>query len=381
VRRSESRILTTHVGSLPRPQDVVDALFAEDRGDAIDPAAFDETMRLAVADAVRRQLDAGIDVPSDGEMSKISYATYIRHRLSGFEGGEDQPRAAPADLDAFPGFKARLAQSGATPKYLRPVCRGAIAVKDSSRLEGDIERFQAALAAHDGDAFLNAASPGVIAVFQPNEYYESREEYLWALADAMKSEYDAIVGAGFLLQIDCPDLAMGRHIAFRDEDDEQFLGHVREQIEALNHALSDVPADRVRMHVCWGNYEGPHVFDIPLASIVREVLKAKPAALLLEASNPRHAHEWAVWQEVELPDDKVLVPGVIDTTTNFVEHPELVAERICRFAELVGRERVIAGTDCGFGTFAGFGAIEPSICWRKLASLVEGAALASTRLW
>lgn len=382
MQRSHDRILTTHVGSLPRPQDVVDMLFAQDRDELTDQAAFDETMRRAVADVVAKQDAAGVDIPSDGEMSKISYATYIRHRLTGFEGGDDAPRATPADLDAFPEFKERLAQTGATPRYRRPVCRGPIEVRDTAPLEKDIEHLRSAVDGRDvADAFLNSASPGVIAVFQPDEHYGSREAYLHALADAMKSEYEAIARAGFLVQVDCPDLAMGRHITFRDESDEQFLRHVDEQVEALNYALSDVPAESARMHVCWGNYQGPHTFDVPLEKIARSVLKAKPTALLIEAANPRHAHEWTVWRSVELPEEKVLVPGVIDTTTNFVEHPELVAERICRFAELVGRDRVIAGTDCGFGTFAGFGAVHPSICWPKLRSLADGAALASERLW
>jgi len=380
MKRSTERMLSTHVGSLPRPQEVVDFLFAQDRGDAYDADAFEATMRRAVSDAVAKQVAAGIDVVSDGEMSKISYATYIRHRLTGFEIGE-MPRATPKDLDDFPSFKDRLARLGATPKYHRPICRGPVVVKDLHSLHADIERLQAAAAEHGAaEAFMNAASPGVIAVFQPNEYYPSHEAYLFALADAMRSEYETIVEAGLLLQIDSPDLAMGRHIKFRDADEATFLSNAELQVEALNHALAKVPAERVRMHVCWGNYEGPHHHDIPLERIARTVLNAKPQALLIEGANPRHAHEWAVWQELPLPDDKVLVPGVIDSVSNFVEHPELVAQRICQLADVVGRERVIAGTDCGFGTFAGFGAVHPEIAYAKLRSLAQGAAIATRRL-
>ncbi len=374
-----ARILTTHVGSLPRPQAVVDLLFAEDRGEALDHARYDATIGAAVAEAVRRQAEAGVDLVSDGEMSKISYATYIRHRLTGFAPGE-VPRATPQDLDDFPEYRDRLAAVGGTPKYQRPVCTGPIAVKDMAPLAGDLARLRAAL---DGTtvagAFMNAALPGVIAVFQPNKYYPTDEAYLEALAAAMRAEYEAIVAAGFSLQIDCPDLAMGRHIKFRDADDAEFIRQAELQVAALNHALANIPADKLRMHLCWGNYEGPHTHDIPLATILPTILRAKPQAILFEAANPRHAHEWSAWGDIAIPDDKVLVPGVIDTTTNFVEHPALVAERLGRFVQLVGRERVIAGTDCGFGTFAGFGAVHPTICWAKLAALAEGAALASAR--
>jgi 5-methyltetrahydropteroyltriglutamate--homocysteine methyltransferase len=338
-------------------------------------------MRDAVSEAVAKQVAAGVDVVSDGEMSKISYATYIRHRLTGFEIGE-VPRATPKDLDDYPSFKDRLSKLGATPKYHRPICKGPIAVRDHSALHEDIRNLQAAVAQHGARAaFMNAASPGVIAVFQPNEYYPTHEAYLQALAEAMRPEYEAIVAAGLYLQIDSPDLAMGRHIKFRDVDDEIFLRNAELQVEALNYALQDVPGDRVRMHVCWGNYEGPHHYDIPFRKIVGVVLKAKPSVLLIEGANPRHAHEWAVWEDVPLPEDKVLAPGVIDSVSNFIEHPELVAERIVRVAKLVGRERVMAGTDCGFGTFAGFGAVHPDIAYAKLRALAEGAKIASRQLW
>lgn len=381
MQYSQDRILTTHVGSLPRPQEVVDILFAQDRGEISDPDVFDAVIRPAVRDTVARQREVGIDIVSDGEMSKISYATYIRHRFSGFEPGE-VPRAVPADLDEFPDYRDRLAASGGTPKYLRPVCKGAIAVKDEAPLEADISRFREALTTTEtASGFMTAASPGVIAVFQPNEYYPSNDAYLDALATVLKSEYEAIVAAGFILQVDCPDLAMGRHIRFRDAGEAEFLRNAEAQVEALNYALSDVPAESLRMHLCWGNYEGPHTHDVPLEKILPIVLRARPSAIQFEASNPRHAHEWMIWGEAEIPDDKVLIPGVIDSVSNFVEHPRLVANRICQFANIVGRERVIAGTDCGFGTFAGFGKVHPDICYAKLRTLAEGAAIASEQLW
>ncbi|MGB0388980.1 MAG: cobalamin-independent methionine synthase II family protein [Ardenticatenaceae bacterium] len=381
MKLSTERILTTHVGSMPRPQGVVDMLFAQDQGKPYDQAQFDETMRKAVADIVGKQVNAGVDVVSDGEMSKISYATYIRHRFTGFGIGV-VPRATPKDLDEFPEYRDRLAKGGGTPKYHRPICKGAIAVKDLDPLKKDIEHFNAALAASGAtEGFMNAASPGVVAVFQPNEYYPTHEAYIEALAAAMKEEYETIVDGGLILQIDSPDLAMGRHIRFRDASDEEFVRNAELQVEALNYALSDIPADRVRMHVCWGNYEGPHNHDVPLENIVNVVLKAKPMGILFEASNPRHAHEWAVWRDADIPEDKVLIPGVLDTTTNYIEHPELVAQRILRFTDIVGRERVIAGTDCGFGTFAGFGAIHPTICFAKLDAMAKGAQIASEKLW
>jgi 5-methyltetrahydropteroyltriglutamate--homocysteine methyltransferase len=381
MKQSNGRILTTHVGSLPRPQAVVDQLFAQDRGDAYDPARFDTVMTQAVADAAARQVGAGVDIISDGEMSKISYATYIRHRLTGFEIGE-VPRATPRDLDDFPAYRDRIASEGGTPKYHRPVVRGEIRIKDLTPLENDIANLKAAATGCGAtEAFMNAASPGVIAVFQPNQYYATDEEYLQALAEVMKVEYERITGAGLILQVDCPDLAMGRHIRYRDADLATFRAAARRQVEALNYALQDVPADRVRMHLCWGNYEGPHHHDVDLGDILDIVLSAKPQAIQFEAANPRHEHEWQVWANADIPEDKILIPGVLDTTTNFIEHPLLVAERIERFANIVGRERVIAGTDCGFGTFAGFGKVHPDIAYAKLSALAEGARIASERLW
>ena len=378
MRHSTERILTTHVGSLPRSQAVADVLFARERGERLSDA--DRTIADAVRQVVMRQVEVGIDVVSDGETNKISYATYIKDRLSGFDG--DTPREPGQDLVEFPRLLQRLAQMGATAKYRRPRCVGEIRVKDLEPLETDIRNLLAAVsAASASEAFMNAASPGVIALFQPNDYYPTQDAYLEAVAEAMRAEYEAIVGSGLLLQIDAPDLAMGRHTMYRHRSVEDFLNLAARHIEVLNHALRNVPADRVRMHVCWGNYEGPHHHDVPLQVLLPVLLKARVQALLFEAANPRHAHEWAVFEEVQIPDDRVLVPGVISTTTNYVEHPLLVAERICRFANIVGRERVIAGTDCGFGTFAGFGPVDPDIAYLKLGSLVQGARIASERLW
>ena len=381
MRRSSDHILTTHVGSLPRPQEVVDFLWAQDRGESYDTAKFNEVMQRAVHDAVGKQTEAGLDIVNDGEMSKVGYATYMRHRLTGFELG-DVPRATPQDLDDYPEYRDKIAAAGDTPKYKRPICRGPIKVRNLTPLHEDIARLQAALArAKVAEGFMTAASPGTIAVFQPNEYYASHEEYLEGLAQAMREEYETIVKAGLILQIDCPDLAMGRHIRFRGVDDAEFVRNAELQVAAMNHALANVPADRVRFHVCWGNYEGPHHRDIPFAKIVRTVLKAKPMGILLESCNPCHEHEWEIWKTQKLPAGKVLIPGVIDSTCNYIEHPELVSQRIVRLAELVGREQVMAGTDCGFGTFAGFGKVHPTICWQKMKSLSEGARLASKKLW
>jgi 5-methyltetrahydropteroyltriglutamate--homocysteine methyltransferase len=377
---SRDRILTTHVGSLPRSQEVVDLLFAQDRGEPYDRQSFESAMRRGVEDVVQRQVEAGIDVVSDGETSKISYATYIRHRLTGFEG--DSPRPTPQDLDDYPEYRDRLVKMGHSATYRRPVCKGPIQTKDLKPLEQDIARIKEALARNRAvEGFMNAASPGTIAVFQPNEYYPTHETYLEALATAMREEYETIVKSGLLLQLDCPDLAMGRHTRFKNLSDEAFLRNAELQVEALNYALANIAADRVRLHVCWGNYEGSHVHDLACAKIFPIALKAKPMALLVEAANPRHEHEWEVWKTIRLPEDKVLVPGVIASSSNYVEHPELVAQRILRYAGIVGRERVIAGSDCGFGTFAGFGAVYPAFCWMKLRSLSQGAQLASRELW
>jgi len=374
-------IATTHVGSLPRTQKVVDFIFARERGEDYDAAAFDAAMTEAVDETVRRQVEAGVDIVSDGETSKISYATYVKDRYTGFSG--DSPRNAPADLKQFPTFLERLAREGGTPKYARPMCTGEVRSKGQGELEKDIANLKTAMAAHGAErGFMNAASPGVISLFLQNQHYPSREAYLAALADAMRGEYETIVAAGLDLQLDCPDLALSRHMLFADLSDAEFVRIAESHVEALNHALENVPQDRVRVHICWGNYEGPHVCDIDMAAVFPVLMKAKARHLLFETSNPRHAHEWTVFRDrkAEIPDDRVLVPGVVDTTTNFVEHPELVAQRLERFTGIVGAERVISGSDCGFGTFAGFGAVDPEIAYAKLGALAAGARLASDRL-
>jgi 5-methyltetrahydropteroyltriglutamate--homocysteine methyltransferase len=370
-------VRTTHVGSLPRTQDVVDFIFARERNEAYDQAAFDACMATAVDETVRKQVAAGVDIVSDGETSKISYATYVKDRYTGFAG--DSKRNAPADLKLFPSFLNRIANEGGTPKYARPSCVGEVRSKGQGELEKDIANLKAAMAKHGVErGFMNAASPGVISLFLPNEFYPTREAYLAALADAMKAEYETIVAAGLDLQLDCPDLALSRHMLFTDLSDDEFIKVANSHVEALNHALSDIPAEKVRVHICWGNYEGPHVCDISMDKMFSTLMSTKSRYVLFETSNPRHGHEWTVFRDRkgEIPDDKVLVPGVVDTTTNFVEHPELVAQRIERFTTIVGAERVIAGSDCGFGTFAGFGAVDPDIAYAKLGALAEGAAKA-----
>ena len=380
MQTSTDRILTTHVGSLPRSAAVTDLVFARDRGDAVSEENFEQVISAAVADVVGKQTRSGIDLVSDGEMSKISYATYVKDRLHGFDG--DSPRIPPADLEAYPGYMKKLANTGGTPTYKRPRCVGPISQKSVKPLADDIAWFKRALATVGRtEAFMNAASPGVIALFQPNGHYPSYEKYLEALGEAMSVEYEAIVGAGLILQIDAPDLGLGRHTIFKDRSLAEYQGLAALHVEILNHALRNCPADRVRMHVCWGNYEGPHDCDVPMDIVLPIALKAKPQGLLFETSNPRHAHEWTVFAATKIPDDKILIPGVLDSVSNFVEHPELVAQRIERFTKIVGRERVIAGTDCGFSTFAGFGVVDADIVYAKLAALAEGATLASRRLW
>lgn len=370
------KILTTHVGSLPRSKQVTDLVFAREAGVPIDEAGFNTIIGAAVDDIVARQKAAGIDLPSDGEMSKISYATYIKDRLTGFDG--DSSRQPPADLEMFPNFLKRQANTGGTPTYRRPKCVGEITVKSLEPLREDVAAFQAALEKNGyGKGFMNSATPGVIALFQPNEFYRTQDEYLEAVAEGMRVEYEGIVEAGFILQLDAPDLGLGRHMMYKDLDDDGFLRAAGRHIEVMNHALRNVDGSKVRMHVCWGNYEGPHVCDIALKKILPGLLKAKPRALLFEGANPRHAHEWVDWREVDLPDDYVLIPGVIDSTSNFVEHPELIAQRLKNYVDIVGAERVIAGTDCGFSTFAGFGAVDPDIVWAKFRALREGAEIAS----
>ena len=370
------RVLTTHVGSLPRSAEVTELVFAAERGEAVDPERFDSVVGAAVDVVVARQVAAGIDLVSDGEMSKISYATYIKDRITGFDG--DSPREPPADLEDFPSFLQRQAKGGGTPTYRRPKCVGPVAPLTLQPLVDDVRRLSAAMTAHrPSGAFMNAASPGVIALFQPNEHYATQDEYLEALAEAMRPEYEAIVAAGLFLQLDSPDLGLGRHMMYKGRSDSEYLDLIAVHVEVLNHALRNVPAERVRMHVCWGNYEGPHTHDVEMGVILPTLMKAKPAGLLFETSNPRHQHDWNYFRDYRdrIPPDKVLIPGVIDSTTNFVEHPRVVAERLSRFVDIVGADRVIAGTDCGFSTFAGFGAVDPDIVFAKLAALSQGAAL------
>jgi 5-methyltetrahydropteroyltriglutamate--homocysteine methyltransferase len=380
MRLSTERILTTHVGSMPRPPAVVEMLMARENQTGYDPVAFAAVMGAAVDAVVARQVQAGIDIVSDGEVSKISYATYIKDRLSGF--GEDRPRQVALDLQPYPEFRARMAVFAGKQTFKRQACIGPIALVERESMHQDIAHLCAARDRHGpGDVFMNAASPGVVAAFQPNEYYPTHEAYVEAIASAMREEYEAIAAAGIVLQIDCPDLAMAHHTGFQDLSEEQFLRRAHFHVEALNEALRNVPAEQLRMHVCWGNYEGPHDHDIDVAKILPIILKAKPSAILFEAANPRHAHEWLSWRAAPIPDDKVLVPGLLTSTSNYVEHPELIAQRIGVFADIVGRERVLAGTDCGFGTFAGIGKMDAEISYAKLAALAQGARRASERLW
>jgi 5-methyltetrahydropteroyltriglutamate--homocysteine methyltransferase len=383
LKTSQDRILTTHVGSLPRGGAVVDLLQRREKGTQVDPAEFNAVVGGAVADIVKRQVELGIDVVSDGETGKISYSTYVTDRLTGFSTEGPTETARPhLDLAPFPEFVRKMGLLTGPRPFKRVSCVGPVKVRDRSALAHDLENMRrATTAAKPTDAFLNAASPGVVATFLPNQYYPTHEAYIEAVADAMCDEYEAIAGAGFVLQVDCPDLAMARHTAFQSLSDADFLKRAQFHVETLNHALAKVPPDQLRIHVCWGNYEGPHTHDVDLAKLAKIILSVNAGAFSIEAANPRHEHEWAMWKEIKLPNDKVLLPGVVDTCTNYVEHPDLVAQRIVRFAEVVGRERVIASTDCGFGTFAGYGKIDPEIGWLKLGSLVEGAARASRQLW
>jgi 5-methyltetrahydropteroyltriglutamate--homocysteine methyltransferase len=383
VKTSQDRILTTHVGSLPRSDAVVDLLQRREQGAAVDPAEFNALTRAAVAGIVKHQVERGIDVVSDGETSKISYSTYITDRLTGFSTEGPTETARPhLDLAPFPEWRRKMALLTGPRPFRRVTCVGPVKVRDRTALENDLANMRRATdTARPTDAFLNAASPGVVATFLPNQYYPTHEAYIEAMSYAMRDEYEAIVAAGFVLQVDCPDLAMARHTAFQELSDADFLKRAQFHVETLNHALARIPSDRLRIHVCWGNYEGPHTHDVDLAKLAKTILGVNAQAFSIEAANPRHEHEWAVWKDIRLPDDKILLPGVVDSCTNYVEHPDLVAQRIVRFAEVVGRDRVIASTDCGFGTFAGYGKIDPNIAWLKLGSLVEGATRASKQLW
>ena len=377
----EDRILTTHVGSLPRPEALIELLELREKDPGADPARVRAQLRAEVAAVVKRQVELGIDLVSDGEFSKVSYATYVTERLSGF-GGESRGHAA-ADLKAFPDYARKLIEiGGVVPSAGGVCCVGPVAPQSAEALREDLDNFAAALEdARPYGAFMNAASPGVVSVFQKNAFYPDEDAYIEAVAEALRPEYEAIVAAGHLLQIDCPDFAMGRHLAFADLSDEAFVGIVERNVAAVNQATRNIPAEKLRVHLCWGNYEGPHHHDIPLEKIIGAVLKVKARCLLIEGANPRHEHEWKVFEDVRPPPDTIIVPGVIDSTSNYIEHPELVAQRIERYAGVVGRERVMAGADCGFSTFRGLPNVWPDIAWRKLESRVAGARLASARLW
>lgn len=381
MKRGNERILTTHTGSLPRPDDLMALLRAKESGEAYDAGALAERVRSSVAATVARQARAGIDIVNDGEMGKPSYATYVKDRLTGFAGGKSAPIFA-ADLGEFPSFTKRGGRESGVTVMKRPACVGPIAYCGLEALRSDIANLKSAAAgAKIEETFMSAASPGVVSFFLSDDYYHNHERYIQAIAEAMRTEYEAIAAAGLILQVDCPDLAMSRHIQYKELSIAEFRKTIELHIDALNHALANVPPERSRIHLCWGNYEGPHHHDVPLAEIVDIVFKARPRGLSYEASNPRHEHEWETFRDLRPPDGKILIPGVIDSVTNFIEHPRLVAQRIGNLANIVGRENVIAGTDCGFGTIAGVSRVDGEIAWAKLAALAEGTKIASARLW
>ena len=370
------KIKTTHVGSLPRSNELSDLLFKKDKKEKIDTNNFDEIVKRDVKKIVEKQINLGIDFISDGEMSKISYATYVKDRIDGFSG--ESERKAPQDLDDFPTFKERIARSGGTPTYTRPCCTHELKIKDKQSLTKDINNFKTALEENNHKlAFMNAASPGVISAFLPNKFYKDDDEYLDALSKIMTSEYEEIISNDINLQLDCPDLALARHMTFKDLSEEDFLKRAEKQIEFLNNSIKNIPQSKIRMHICWGNYEGPHSHDISLDKILPLALKANVGTYLLESSNPRHSHEWQAFENIKVPKDKIIAPGVIDSTTNFIEHPEVVKNRLIQFSKVIDREQLMAGTDCGFSTFAGFGNVDENIVYKKLESLVIGADLAS----
>jgi 5-methyltetrahydropteroyltriglutamate--homocysteine methyltransferase len=379
MKRSTERFLTTHTGSLPRPDDLVRMMFAREEGVPVDRAALAARIRTAVAEIASKQTEIGLDIINDGELSKPSYATYIKDRLYGFGGESGSLRYR--DLVDYPELAKRVFGDPGRSRRKTPACDGPISVRDPQAAQTDADNLSAALQRSQAEGFLSAASPGVISLFFRNTHYPSHEAYLFAIADAMRHEYESVARAGLVLQIDCPDLAMGRHIQFADLSLEEFRRMARLHIEALNHALAAIPPDQLRMHVCWGNYEGPHHYDVPLADIIDIVLEARPSGISFEAANPRHGHEWTVFERVKLPEGKVIIPGVLESKTNYIEHPDLVAQRIGRYAKLVGRENVIAGSDCGFGTWVGQAAVDPGVVWAKMASLAEGARRASREFW
>lgn len=371
-------IETTHVGSLPRGDELVPLLLARDHGEPYDVAEFDAVVQKAVNEAVDKQIESGVSIASDGELGKVGYSTYITERLSGF--GGDVPRKPALDLAPLPEFRKKLAAVMGDQEFVRAACIGEVKLVNLEPCHEDIRRFKKAMAGKKVSGFMNAASPGLITAFQPNQFYPSHEAYLADLVTAMRPEYEAIADTGFYLQLDCPDLAMSRHTGYQDASEADFLKIAEANVEALNAATANIPPEQMRMHICWGNYEGPHDHDIPLERVLDIILKARPATILFEAANPRHEHEWKVWKDTKIPDNKILAPGMIDTCSNYVEHPELIAQRIERFADIVGAERVVASTDCGFGTFAGYGKIDPAVTWKKLKCLREGADIAGARL-
>ena len=373
-----AQIETTHVGSLPRGDRLIPLLLARDRGEDYDKADFDSAVQAAVTEAVDLQIAAGVSIVSDGELGKVGYSTYMTERLSGF--GGDVPRKPALDLAPLPELRKKLAAIMGDQEFVRAACIGPIKLVNLEPCQEDIRRFTKATEGKPIKGFMNAAAPGLITAFQPNQYYLSHEAYLADLVDAMQPEYEAIAGAGFQLQLDCPDLAMSRHTGYQDATEEEFLRVAEANVEALNTATANIAPEQMRMHICWGNYEGPHDHDIPLERILNIILKARPATILFEAANPRHEHEWAIWANATIPEEKTLAPGLIDTCSNYVEHPELIAQRIGRFAAIVGADRVIASTDCGFGTFAGYGKIDPAVTWKKLRALRVGADLAAAKL-
>jgi len=380
MKRSSERFLTTHTGSLPRPDDLIRMMFAKEEGVPVDGAALKARIRDAVVEAVKKQAEAGVDIVNDGEMSKPSYATYIKDRLDGF-GGTSHPLQYQ-DLVEFPELARRVFGDPGRSRRKTPGCNAAISVRDAAAAQIDTDNLSRALAAAKAEeGFLTAASPGLISLFFHNGHYPSQEAYLFAIAEAMRGEYETVAKSGLILQLDCPDLAMGRHIQYAELSTEEFRKRARLHIEALNHAVANIPPERMRLHLCWGNYEGPHHHDVPLKDVIDVVFSARPAGLSFEAANPRHAHEWALFETVKLPEGKVLIPGVLESKTNFIEHPELIAQRIARYANLVGRENVIAGSDCGYGTWVGQAAVDPGVVWAKLAAMAEGARLASRAFW
>lgn len=373
-------IETTHVGSLPRNDQLAALLIAKDHGKPYDAAEFEQVVQSAIDDAVKAQVANGVSIVSDGELGKVGYSTYITERLEGFGGHVDRKPAL--DLAPYPALTKKLAAIMGRQEFVRAACIAPVRLKTLEPAQADIRRFRSALDRHGRGvrAFMNAASPGLVTAFQPNKFYPTHEAYLAALVDAMRPEYETIIAAGFDLQLDCPDLAMSRHTGYQDLDEASFLAVIEANVEALNAATAKIPSERMRLHICWGNYEGPHDHDIPLERIMSVVLKARPATILFEAANPRHEHEWIVWRDARLPSDKILAPGMIDTCSNYIEHPELIAQRLERYIAIVGADRVVASTDCGFGTFAGYGKIDPGVCWKKLAVLREGADIAESRL-